>query len=112
MDENFCIDANLIEKKINKKTKAIVPVHYSGYMSDMIKIKKISQKYKLPIVEDACQSILASQNGKKAGTIGEFGTFSLHPLKNLNVWSDGGIITFNKKNILKIITFKKPRFIK
>ena len=65
MDENFCIDANLIEKKINKKTKAIVPVHYSGYMSDIIKIKKISQKYKLPIVEDACQSILASQNGKK-----------------------------------------------
>tara|TARA_B100000989_G_scaffold298881_1_gene290695 strand:- start:331 stop:1440 length:1110 start_codon:yes stop_codon:yes gene_type:complete len=103
VDNTFCIDYRLIESKITTKTKAILPVHYSGYMANMEKIKKISNKYKIPIVEDACQSILANQNGKNAGTLGEFGTFSLHPLKNLNVWSDGGIITFSKKKYLKKI---------
>ena len=64
----------------------------------MVKLNKISKKYNIPIVEDACQSILASINKKKAGTWSEFGAFSLHPLKNINVWSDGGIIvTSNKK---------------
>jgi dTDP-4-amino-4,6-dideoxygalactose transaminase len=96
-DDSFCMDLDLIEKKINKKTKAIVAVHYTGYMTDMIKLNKISKKYNLPIVEDACQSILAEVNKKKAGTLGEFGAFSLHPLKNINVWSDGGIIVTNKK---------------
>ena len=51
----------------------------------------------MPIVEDACQSILANINKKNAGTWGDFGAFSLHPLKNINVWSDGGIITTNNK---------------
>ena len=53
------------------------------------------------MVEDACQSILGSYDGKNAGCWGDFGAFSLHPLKNLNVWSDGGIITTNKKKIMK-----------
>ena len=64
----------------------------------MVKLNKISKKYKIPIVEDACQSILASINKKNSGTWSDFGAFSLHPLKNINVWSDGGIIvTSNKK---------------
>ena len=94
-DDSFCMNVDLVEKKITKKTKAFLPVHYTGYMTDMIKLKKLSSKYKIPIVEDACQSILASINGKKAGYWGEFAAFSLHPLKNLNVWSDGGVITTN-----------------
>ena len=96
-DDTFCMNVNEIEKKISKKTKALVPVHFTGYMTDMIKLKKISKKYKIPIVEDACQSILGAINNKHAGTWGEFGAFSLHPLKNINVWSDGGIITTNNK---------------
>ena len=94
-DDTFCMDVNLLEKKINKKTKAIVPVHFTGYMTNMPKLKKIAGKYRIPIIEDACQSILANINKKNAGTWGEFGAFSLHPLKNINVWSDGGIITTN-----------------
>ena len=102
-DDTFCMNIGLIEKKITKKTKAILPVHYTGYMTDMPKLKKISQKYQIPIVEDACQSILASINNKNAGTWGETGAFSLHPLKNLNVWSDGGMITTNiKSHYLKL----------
>lgn len=96
-DDTFCMNVDLVEKKINKKTKAIVPVHFTGYMTNMPKLLKISKKYKLPIVEDACQSILASINKKNAGCWGDFGAFSLHPLKNINVWSDGGIITTNNK---------------
>jgi dTDP-4-amino-4,6-dideoxygalactose transaminase len=88
-----------IKKKITKKTKAIIPVHFTGYMTDMRKLMKISKEYRIPIIEDACQSILGSINNKKAGTWGITGAFSLHPLKNINVWSDGGIITTNNKNI-------------
>ncbi len=98
-DDTFCVDVDLIEKKITKKTKAIVPVHFTGYMTDMTKLMKLSKKYKLPIIEDACQSILANINNKNAGTWGLSGAFSLHPLKNINVWSDGGIITTNNKRL-------------
>ena len=63
-----------------------MPVHWSGRICDMDKIKKISKKYKLPIVEDACHAILATRKKKLAGNFGDMGCFSLHPLKNLNVW--------------------------
>ena len=96
-DNSFCMNIDLLEKKITKKTKAIVPVHFTGYMTDMIKLNKISKKYKIPVIEDACQSILASINNKNSGTWSDFGAFSLHPLKNINVWSDGGIIVTNNK---------------
>jgi dTDP-4-amino-4,6-dideoxygalactose transaminase len=100
-DDTFCINTSLVEKKITKRTKAIIPVHYTGYMTNMIRLKKISRKYKIPIVEDACQSILASINDKISGSWGDLGAFSLHPLKNINVWSDGGIITTNKLKYYK-----------
>ena len=96
-DNTFCMDINLIERKISKKTKAIVAVHFTGYMTNMVGLKKISKKYKIPIVEDACQSILASINNKNAGTWSDFGAFSLHPLKNINIWSDGGVIVTSNK---------------
>ena len=102
-DDTFCMNVDQIKQKITKKTKAIVPVHFTGYMTNMIKLKKLSKKYKIPIIEDACQSILGSINKKNAGTWGEFGAFSLHPLKNINVWSDGGIITTNNKAYYKYL---------
>ena len=94
-DDTFCMNVDLIEQKISKKTRAIVPVHFTGYMTNMPKLIKLTKKYKLPIIEDACQSILGEINKKKAGSWGNFGAFSLHPLKNINVWSDGGLITTN-----------------
>ena len=95
--EDYNIDVNQIEKKITKKTKAILPVHWSGRVCDMKKIKSISTKYNIPIVEDACHGILAEYRKRFAGTFGEFGCFSLHPLKNLNVWGDGGFVCVKKK---------------
>jgi len=91
-NDTFCMDVDQIESKITSKTKAIVPVHFTGYMTDMRKLLPIANKYNLPIIEDACQSILGAIDNRKAGTWGITGCFSLHPLKNLNVWSDGGII--------------------
>lgn len=99
VDETFCMDVDLIEKAITPKTKAIVPVHFTGYMTRMDRVCEIAKKYRLVVVEDACQSILAEWNGKKAGTWGDAAAFSLHPLKNLNVWSDGGVIVTNNPEI-------------
>ena len=96
------IDENKIEKKITKKTKAIVPVHWSGRICNMNKILKLAKKYNLHVVEDACHAILAHDDKKKfAGNFGITGCFSMHPLKNLNVWGDGGIITTNNQTIYK-----------
>lgn len=98
VQEDYNIDPNNIIKKITKKTKAIVVVHWSGRICDMKSINKISKKFKIPIVEDACHAILAKQGGVYAGNFGEFGCFSMHPLKNLNIWGDGGFILTNNKN--------------
>ena len=91
-NDTFCMETAKIEAAITAKTRAIVPVHFTGYMTDMRQLMPIALKYGLPIVEDACQSILGAIEDKKAGTWGNTGAFSLHPLKNLNVWSDGGVI--------------------
>ncbi len=102
-DDSFCIDVKKIKKAINKKTKAIVPVHFTGCVSNMEEIMKISKKFKIPIIEDACQSILGSYKNKISGTFGLTGAFSFHPLKNINVWSDAGMIVTNSKAAYKKI---------
>jgi aminotransferase EvaB len=96
--KDFNIDPSLIEKKITKKTKAILVVHWAGRICDMTRIKKIAKKYKLFIIEDACHAALAHNNNIMAGNFGDIGCFSMHPLKNLNVWGDGGMIVTNKNN--------------
>jgi aminotransferase EvaB len=91
-DETFCMNVDAVEAAITPATRAIMPVHLTGYMTDMRKLMPIARKHALPVVEDACQGILADIAGKRAGTFGAAGGFSLHPLKNLNVWADGGVI--------------------
>ena len=98
-ENGFVIDATKIESAITERTKAIVPVHYTGNMADMPAIMKIADKHNLFVVEDACQAIMASIDGKMVGSFGQTAAFSLHPLKNLNVWSDGGIILTHSANI-------------
>ena len=100
---DFNIDPEQIEKKITKKTKAIVPVHWGGKICDMDGIMKLSTKYSIPVVEDSCHAILAKKNNKFAGNFGRMGCFSLHPLKNLNAWGDGGYISVkNFKDFKKL----------
>lgn len=98
-DDRYQIDVDQIEKKITKKTKAILPVHWGGASPDMKKICVIAKKYKIKVIEDACMGIGASIEGKHPGTFGEIGAFSMHPLKSLNVMGDGGAIVTNNKKI-------------
>ena len=88
----YTIDVNKIEEAITPRTKAIVPVHLTGCPSDMPVIMDIAQRHNLRVVEDAAQAILASIDGKHVGSWGDTVCFSMHPLKNLNVWGDAGII--------------------
>lgn len=98
-DDTFNIDLSLIEKYINKKTKAILPVHLYGQVAGMDDINKLAKKYKLFVVEDACQAHGASLKGKKAGSFGEVSAFSFYPGKNLGAYGDGGIVTTNSIEI-------------
>lgn len=97
--KDFNIDVSGIEKVITEKTKAIIPVHLSGWMADMPKIMKIAEKFKLKIVEDACQSLGSTINGTFAGSFGNTGCFSFYPFKILGGYGDGGAITTNDENI-------------
>ena len=97
VDEDLNIDIEKIEEKINDKTKAIVPVHWTGKMCDMEKIKNIAQKYDLKIVEDAAQAIGSELDNKKPGYYSNIATFSTHPLKILNGIGDGGFLITNDK---------------
>ena len=92
-DQN--IDPQEIEKKITKKTKAIMPVHLTGRSCQMDKIMKISKKYKIAVVEDCAQAFGSKYKNKPCGSWGDIGCFSTHPLKNLNGMGDGGFIVTN-----------------
>ena len=72
-----------------------MPVHWTGTPCSMDQILDISRKYNLHIIEDACHAITSSFKNKNAGSFGISGCFSMHPLKNLNVWGDGGVICTN-----------------
>ena len=97
--DDYNIDENRIEKAITKKTKAILPVHWSGLICNMKKISEIAKKYNIHIVEDACHAINAKRDSHKAGKYSDTACFSMHPLKNLNVWGDGGFVVTNSKKI-------------
>tara|TARA_B100000965_G_C19595442_1_gene759976 strand:+ start:2616 stop:3719 length:1104 start_codon:yes stop_codon:yes gene_type:complete len=96
-DQN--IDPALLEKAITKKTKAIMPVHLTGRISEMNEINRIAKKYNIPVIEDAAQSIGSMYHNKPSGSLGDVGCFSAHPLKNLNAFGDAGYLTTNSKKI-------------
>tara|TARA_Y100000591_G_scaffold333135_1_gene374005 strand:+ start:4782 stop:5960 length:1179 start_codon:yes stop_codon:yes gene_type:complete len=97
------IDENKIQKKINKKTKAIVPVHWTGKICEMKKIQNIAKKNKIKIVQDACHAIDANYSNKTPVKFGDFACYSMHPLKNLNVWGDAGFVTTQNRQLAKKI---------
>ena len=99
------IDENLIEKKITKKTKAILIVHFAGLPCNMKKILQITKKYKLKLIEDCAHAIESEFENKKTGNFGDTGCFSFYSNKNITT-GEGGMIITNNKNLtekLKIL---------
>ena len=86
-----------VARKITKRTKVIVPVHIGGYPVDMDPIIRLARKHNIMVLEDAAHAFGARYKGKMVGTIGHFGSFSFHEVKNVNALGEGGILTTNTK---------------
>ena len=93
--DDLNIDPAAIERKITPRTKALMPVHLTGRPADMDAINAIAAKHRLRVVEDAAQSVGATYKGRPTGGLGDIAVFSLHPLKNLHLYGDGGVVTTN-----------------
>jgi dTDP-4-amino-4,6-dideoxygalactose transaminase len=91
--KDFNIDPAQIERAIGPRTRAIMPVHLSGFMADMRAILAIASRHRLVVIEDACQSVGASIGGKRAGSWGLTGCWSFYPFKMLGGYGDGGAMT-------------------
>ncbi len=98
IDESLTLDPDDIEHRITSRTKAIMPVHMLGNPCDMDRIMAIAIKHNLVVLEDSCQAAGASYKGKKIGTIGNMGAFSLNIFKTINT-GDGGLVITNDKNL-------------
>ena len=88
----FNIDPSKIEEKITDKTKAIIPVHLYGQVSDMDGIMEVAKKHNLFVLEDAAQAIGATYKGKTVGELADAATYSFFPTKNLGAYGDAGMI--------------------
>jgi len=98
--DTFNISINEIKRKITKKTKAIIPVHYGGQACDMDEILQISKKNNVSIVEDCAHSLGSTYKKKKCGSIGDIGCFSFYATKVITT-GEGGMITTNSNQLNK-----------
>ncbi len=105
----YTIDAGQIERLVSKRTKAILPVHLFGLMSDMSAIDKLADAYGLYVIADACQAIGATWNGSGLGTFGTAAAISFFPTKNLGGYGDGGMILFARPDVEKFERIKRLR---
>ena len=98
----FNIDIDNIEKKITKKTKAIMLIHVLGTSTNMSKLLKIVKKYKLDLIEDSCESLGAKYNKRNLGTFGRFGTYSFYYSHQITS-GEGGMIVCNDTNDYNVL---------
>lgn len=98
-EQSYNIDPGLIEEKITERTRAIMPVHLFGQVTQMKPIMEIAERHKLAVVEDAAQAIGATQDGVKCGNFGDLACFSFYPTKNLGAFGDGGLVTTNQESL-------------
>jgi len=104
VDENtWTFDTGDAEKKITKRARVIIPVHIYGNPCNMAGVLKLARKYKLAVVEDACQAHGALISNKKVGGFGDAAAFSFYPTKNLGAIGDGGAVTINSRKLFDMI---------
>jgi len=104
--DTFMIDADLIEERINERTRAILPVHIGGGAADMDKIMALSKKYNIPVLEDACQAHMGEWRNKKLGSVGHLGCFSFQAHKCLTSGEGGAIIGDDEALMDRCIAYK------
>jgi len=97
LKENYTIDPNDLQKKITKKTRAIIPVHLYGNVANVERLSEIAKRYNLTIIEDSAQSLGSTYKGKHTGTFFEMGCFSMYPAKVMTSGEGGFVVTNNKK---------------
>jgi dTDP-4-amino-4,6-dideoxygalactose transaminase len=97
--DDFNIDPEKIEAAITPRTRAIIPVHLTGRPAEMDVILEIARRHNLKVIEDCAQAVGAAYKGRRVGSYGDTGCFSLHPLKNLAATGDGGVITTNDTDV-------------
>lgn len=98
IDESLTLDPEDFESRITSRTKAVMPVHMLGNPCNMDRIMSIARRHGLFVLEDCCQAAGASYKGKKVGTIGDIGAFSLNIFKTINS-GDGGLIVTNNREL-------------
>lgn len=103
--ETFQIDPTKIEAAITERTRAIIPVHLGGNVADLDRILAIASKYRIPVIEDACQAHMAEWRGRKVGTYGTTGCFSFQLTKNLCSGEGGAILTNDDQLIERCYSF-------
>lgn len=104
--ETYNIDPEDIERKITNKTKAIIPVDFTGQPCDLDRILEIARKHNLIIIEDAAHALGASYKGKKIGSISDMTIFSFHPVKHITTGEGGMIVTNDQKLYEKLKLFR------
>lgn len=104
LEDTWCIDPAAVEAAITPHTKAIIAVHIYGNVCEMDKLLAIGEKYGIPIIEDAAEAIGSHWQGKHAGTLGKFGSFSFHGTKTLTTGEGGMFITNDKDIYEKVLT--------
>lgn len=101
IDETMTLDPEDFERRISTNTKAVIPVHMSGRVCNMDKILAIADKYGISVVEDSCQAIGAEYKGRKTGTFGKAGAFSLNWYKIISSGGEGGIFVSSDRRIFE-----------
>lgn len=101
---DYNMDVDQFERAITPRTRGVIPVHLNGRMADMTRIMAIAGKHNLVVVEDAAQSLGATVDGRRAGSIGTTGCFSFYPFKILGCFGDGGAITTNDREIATAVS--------
>ena len=102
--KTYNIDPDRIERRINSKTRAILPVHLYGQAADMDSIMELARKYNLRVIEDCAQALGAEYKGRKVGSIGDAGCLSFFPTKTLGAYGDGGMVVTNESKIAETVS--------
>ena len=101
---DICDDGNMdphrLEEAVTGRTRAIIPVHLTGRPAKMKDILEIARRRNLFVLEDAAQAVGASLDGKRVGSWGDAACFSMHPLKNLHAFGDGGMVTSQDQELM------------